>query len=238
MCRSTISNNPQNQPKQPRPGPNGCFLFGMATITAITQQKRNPNRVNIYLDGIYAFPLAKIVAAWLKLGQELSPEKIAELQAKDGVEAALQRALNFISYRPRSVAEVQRNLKKFEVAPEVIEAVVQRLQANGLLDDADFARRWVEDRAAFKPRGARALRMELRLKGMPDSLIDDAVQDIDEHALASQAAERKVRQLQGLDWETFRNKLGAHLARRGFGYDTVADVCREAWQRAHSQETR
>ncbi len=210
----------------------------MATITALTQQKRNPNRVNVYLDGEYAFPLAKIVAAWLKIGQELSPDKIAELQAKDGHEAALQRALNFISYRPRSVAEVQRNLNKFEVPEDIIASVIERLQANGLLDDADFARRWVEDRAAFKPRGARALRMELRLKGMQDALIDVALQDIDEYQLASQAAERKLRQLSGLDWDTFRNKLGAHLARRGFGYDIAADVCREAWQRTHSPETR
>lgn len=208
------------------------------TITALTQQKRNPNRVNVHLDGAYAFPLAKIVAAWLKVGQTLSAEKIEELKGKDGVEAALQRALNFISYRPRSVAEVERRLQKHEVPADVVAAVVERLKANGQLDDGDFARRWLEDRAAFKPRGARALRLELRQKGMGDELIDETLQTLDESTLARQAAQRKLRQLHGLDWETFRNKLGAHLARRGFGYELVAEVCREAWLSQHPEETR
>jgi regulatory protein len=205
----------------------------MNTITAITQQKRNPQRVNIYLDGAFAFPLAKIVAAWLKVGQTLSPDKIAELQTQDGEEAALQRALHFLSYRPRSIAEVQRQLRRHKVAEQHIAAVVQRLQAGRLLDDPAFAQRWVEDRAAFRPRGARALRAELRLKGMPDAVIEESLQGLDEHALATQAAQKKMRSLQNLDWDSFRSKLAAHLARRGFAYETCAEVCREAWLSIH-----
>jgi regulatory protein len=205
------------------------------TVTAITQQKRNPQRVNIYLDGEFAFPLAKIVAAWLKVGESLSPEKIEELKGQDGAEAALQRALNFISYRPRSQAEVERNLRKHEVAEELIPAVIERLKAGHLLDDNDFARRWVEDRAAFKPRGAYALRMELRQKGLPDAIIEQTLQQIDEETLARQAAQRKLRQLKALDWADFRNKLSAHLARRGFGYQLVAEVCRESWESLHTE---
>lgn len=206
------------------------------TITAITQQKRNPQRVNIYLDGEFAFPLAKIVAAWLKVGQQLTTEKVEELKGEDGQEAALQRALNFISYRPRSIAEVQRNLRKHEVSEDVIDAVVERLQTNGLLNDADFARRWVEDRAAFRPRGAIALRAELRLKGMSDGVIAETLQDLDEHTLAMQAAQRKLRALHGMDWEQFRNKLSAHLARRGFSYELSSEVCRASWESIHTGE--
>jgi len=208
------------------------------TITAITQQKRNPHRVNIYLDGEFAFPLAKIVAAWLNVGQALTPEKIEELKSQDGVEAALQRALNFISYRPRSQAEVERNLRKHEVSEDVIPTVVERLKAGHLLDDKHFARRWVEDRAAFKPRGAYALRAELRQKGLPDGIIEETLQSLDEASLARQAAQRRLRQLQRLDWVDFRNKLSAHLARRGFGYELVAEVCREAWQGLHNKEAQ
>jgi regulatory protein len=206
------------------------------TITAITQQKRNPQRVNIYLDGEFAFPLAKIVAAWLKVGQTLTPEKIEELKGQDSVEAALQREVNFISYRPRSQAEIERNLRKHEVAEDLIPAVIERLKAGHLLDDSDFARRWVEDRAAFKPRGAYALRMELRQKGLPDAIIEQTLQQIDEETLARQAAQRKLRQLKSLDWADFRNKLSAHLARRGFGYQLVAEVCRESWESLHTGE--
>ena len=79
-------------------------------ITALKLQKRNKDRVNVYLDDEFAFGLSRIVAAWLRTGQELTEEKIAELQAQDNVEVALQRALNFLSYRPRSEEEVRRNL--------------------------------------------------------------------------------------------------------------------------------
>lgn len=202
----------------------------MATITAIKQQKRNPNRVSIYLDGEYAFPLAKIVAAWLKVGQELSPEKILGLKGQDEGEKAFQRALNFISYRPRSQAEVERNLRKHEVDEAVIAEVVERLTRGGLLNDEDFARRWVEDRGAFRPRGAYALRVELRRKGLADTNIEGALAGLDETALAMQAAERKLRQLAGLEWQQFRTKLSGHLARRGFGYETVMQTCQAAWQ--------
>jgi regulatory protein len=209
----------------------------MATVTAIKQQKRNPQRVNIYLDGVYAFPLAKIVAAWLKVGQDLSPEKILALQGQDEGEKAFQRALNFISYRPRSQAEVERNLTKHEVNPELVPEIVERLKTGGLLNDQDFAKRWVEDRAAFRPRGAYALRLELRRKGIADESIEPALADLDEGQLARQAAQRKLRQLAGLDWQQFRTKLGSHLSRRGFSYDTVMETCRAAWEQMQQPQS-
>ncbi len=207
----------------------------MATLTAIKQQKRNPQRVNIYLDGVYVFPLSKIVAAWLKVGQELSPEKIAALQGEYEAEKAFQRCLNFLSYRPRSQAEVERNLRKHEVREALITPIIERLKSAKLLDDSDFARRWVEDRAAFRPRGAYALRQELRQKGVAEAGIAEALEGLDENELARQAAMRKARQLSALDWPTFRTKLSAFLARRGFGYDIVAEICREVWE--NSKET-
>ena len=200
-----------------------------STITAIKQQKRNPQRVNIYLDGTYAFPLAKIVAAWLKVRQRLSPEKVQELQAQDESEKAFQRAVNFLSYRPRSQAEVERKLRRHEVAEALIPEIIERLKRGNLLNDADFARRWVEDRSTFRPRGAYALRAELRQKGVANEAIDPAISDLNETELARQAALRKARQLSQLEWPEFRQKLSSHLSRRGFGYETIAEVCKETW---------
>jgi len=208
-----------------------------STVTAIKQQKRNPQRVNIYLDGKFAFPAAKIVAAWLKVGQRLSAKKIQELQGLDEAEKAFQKALNFISYRPRSQAEVEKNLRKHEVAEDVIPEIIERLKRGNLLNDADFARRWVEDRTVFHPRGGYALRAELQQKGVADSAIDEALVNIDETDLARQAALRKVRQWRQLEWQEFRSKLSSYLSRRGFGYETVAEVCKEMWQEL-KQESR
>ncbi len=67
-------------------------------ITALTHQKRNHRRVNVFLDGEFAFGLANIVAAWLKVGIDLSEEKITELLAADEREVLYQRALHLLSY--------------------------------------------------------------------------------------------------------------------------------------------
>jgi len=126
-------------------------------ITALRFQKRNKDRVNVYIDGQFAFGLAAIEAARLQVGQTLSDDDVARLRVRDEVERAYERALNFLSYRPRSEAEVRRNLYKKDVEDEVVEVVVERLTRAGLVDDREFARYWVENRLQFNPRGARAL---------------------------------------------------------------------------------
>ncbi len=77
-------------------------------VTALKAQKKNPNRVSIYLDGEFAFGVSRIVAAWLKIGQSLSDEKLASIQKQEAGELALQKALLLLSYRPRSESEIQK----------------------------------------------------------------------------------------------------------------------------------
>jgi regulatory protein len=209
----------------------------MRTVTAIQVQKKNPNRVNIYLDEEFAFGLSRITAAWLTVGQSLSEERIATLQAEDAREAALQRALHFLSYRARSADEVRRNLLRHEFAEDVIAETLSRLERSGLIGDDQFARAWVENRNTFRPRSRRALSMELRQKGLSDEVIHSALADSgDENALALEAARKYGRRLQGLDWREFRTRLGGHLGRRGFGYDVISTATRALWQETHPAE--
>ncbi len=200
-------------------------------ITAIEPQKKNPNRVNIYLDGEFAFGLARLTAAWLRVGQELSDEKIAALQAEDARESAYQKALHFLSFRPRSVQEVRQNLQKHAIPEALVEATIERLQRAGLLDDEAFARAWVENRAAFRPRAPAVLRLELRRKGVAEEIIQAVLQDMtDAEALALDAARRQARRLRGLPQREFQQKLSAFLARRGFAYEIIPSVCAQVWQ--------
>lgn len=190
-------------------------------------QKRNKDRVNVYLDGRFAFGLAAIVAANLRVGQTLSDEEIARLQEKDDVERAYEHALNFLSYRPRSEAEVRRNLRKKETGDKVIEAVIERLTRAGLLNDHEFARYWIENRLTFNPRGVRALRHELRQKGLSDAVIAEALAGFDEEAVAHQAAKSAARRLAHLAPADFCRKLAAYLARRGFSYPVIEPLVAE-----------
>jgi regulatory protein len=197
------------------------------TITALRFQKRNKNRVNVYIDDRFAFGLAAIEAAHLRVGQTLNDDDVARLQRQDNVERAYERALNFLSYRPRSEAEVRRRLREKDVPDEVVEVVVERLTRAGLLDDREFTRYWVENRLQFNPRGARALRHELWEKGVPAPIIADALAGFDEKASARKTAESRARQLAHLEPRDFRRRLGAYLARRGFSYAVIEPLIEE-----------
>jgi regulatory protein len=202
----------------------------MARITAIEAQKKNPERVNIYLDDEFAFGLTRFVAGWLQVGQTLTQEKIAQLQAEEAREATFRRALHFLSYRPRSLAEIRQNLSKHNVQQALIEETLERLQQQGLANDEQFARAWVENRNTFRPRSRRALRMELRQKGLEDELIQAVLdENLDDEALAYQASLRKARKLNGLEWPDFRRKLSEFLARRGFSFSVITPIVRKVW---------
>jgi regulatory protein len=208
----------------------------MKKITSLQVQKKNPNRVNIHLDGEFAFGLARIVAAWLRVGQELSEEKIEQLQAEDARERAFQQAMLFLSYRARSESEIRQNLRKHEIPDSVIEQTLERLRQDGLANDHQFARAWVENRSAFRPRSRRLMAMELRQKGLNEEAVSSAVAEVDDETLAYEAAQKKVARYQGLEWNEFRKKLSDFLARRGFSYSVVAPVVTRLWNEARKVE--
>lgn len=208
----------------------------MKKITALEVQKRNPNRVNVHLDGEFAFGLARIVAAWLKVGDVLDEPKIQKMQTEDARERALQQAMLFLSYRARSESEIRRNLRKHEIPEEVIEETLARLRQDGLANDDQFARAWVENRSTFRPRSRRMLAMELRQKGLADETASAALDEIDDEALAYEAAQKKAARFAPLEWQEYRKKLSEFLARRGFAYAVIAPVVTRIWNETHNKE--
>lgn len=192
-------------------------------ISALEVQKHDQERVSVFLDGEYAFSLSAIEAAKLHKGQQLSAADIERLRDADGVIRAVDSAARFLSYRPRSSQEIRRHLSDKEFTPETIDAALERLRALGYLDDVAFCRFWVENRTAFKPLGKRALRYELRQKGIADSIITEVLGEQDDRELAYQAAQPRINRLRGSSKAEFRKKLSDFLARRGFAFD----VCRE-----------
>lgn len=202
-------------------------------ITALKVQKKRRDRVSVFLDGEYAFGLQAAAAAGLRVGQTLCAEEIEALQDQEEIEAAYERVLDYLSYRPRSCAETERYLRRRGVSPSATEAVIERLLGAGLLDDEAFAEYWVENREQFRPRGQRALRYELRQKGVRDAVIAAAIHDVDETESAYRAARARARRLEHLDYTAFRRRLGGFLNRRGFGYDTVKTTVDRLWKEHH-----
>ncbi len=199
-------------------------------ITALKAQKRNHQRVSVYLDGEYAVGLSRIVAAWLHVGQELSAEKIAELKVEDAMEFAYPRAIRYIGYRMRSVSEVQQKLNQLDIDTVVIENVIERLQKSGLLNDLSFAQMWIENRNEFRPRSHRMLAIELKKKGIQSDIISQIIEETtSDEVLAYTAAKKQARKYKHLEWQEFRRKLSSFLARRGFSYSTINPTVNQVW---------
>ena len=208
----------------------------MPRVTALEPQ-RNGERINVHLDGEFAFGLAAITVQQfgLHVGRALSGEEIDALLSEDAFQRALGRALVFLGYRPRSEDEVRRRLAKAKVEPLVIDRVVARLRQDRLLDDRDFARYWVENRAAFSPRGTRLLSLELRQKGVEREVVAEALGEADEEEGALLAGRRRLRHYAGLDYRGFRQKMGGFLLRRGFAYETVRQAVNSLWQESQGE---
>jgi len=200
------------------------FIPMSGKITALKLQKRNRQRVNVYLDGTFTFGLSRISAGWLVVGQELNDEKIASLLAEDAREVAYQRALHLLEHRMRSENEIRQKLASHEISAEVIDDVIARLRRSGLVNDQQFAKAWVENRSEFRPRGRRAMSLELRQHGLDREVIDQALADVDEEALAYKAAQKQARKLAHLEATDFRQKMYGFLARKGFDYEVITSV--------------
>ena len=208
-------------------------------ITAIKVQKRNQQRVNIYLDGEFAFGLSRFVAAWLEPGRKLSETEIKKLQEEDSYEVAFQKALQFISHRPRSVEETRRRLSEKGFNEEVVEATLEKLKDKHYLDDFDFARQWIENRNAFRPRSDRLLAYELRLKGVADQEITQALEKFggDQNELAYQAGIKKAKKCRHETKLDFLKKVGGFLSRRGFHYGIVKSTVERLWEEFALEES-
>lgn len=201
-------------------------------ITDIQAQTRNRNRVNIYLDGQYAFSLDRMAAAWLTVGRNLSDEDISRLQEKDEFQTALNRAMHFLSFRAHSQQEMQTYLNNKGYEPALIERVIKRLKEDKLVDDLDFAQSWLDNRQRFRPRSKSLMKLELRQKGVAEPEIEQALQssDLNDFDLAMDAGRKLSRRYQLLDKLEYNRKLGAALQRRGFSYGIVRECLPILWK--------
>lgn len=215
-----------------------CLLLsvGQGSVRQITRlviQERDKERVNVYLDGEFAFGLALNEAIHLKVGQLLSDADIEALQAEDAYHKAYHRVLDLLSRRPYSTGEVQRYLAQKKVAPAHSERIITRLTEVGLLDDLAFARFWIENRDAFQPRSAMAIRYELRQKGVEGEIIDEALDegDFDEEEAAYRAGLKSLSRLRKFEDEReFVQKLAGVLGRRGFRWEVIRRVAERLWE--------
>lgn len=198
-------------------------------VTALRIDPKRKRRIQVYLDGELAMTVAAGVADGLAVGDRLDEQALANLSQRQDEAEALAQALRLISRRPRSEKELRQAWDRRGVSPQAQSAALGRLQRAGQVDDAAFATAWVENRGAFRPTSARALRSELRLKGVDEETIGAALDGLDEAQAAYRAAQRMAHRAAGLPEQDFRRRLGEQLARRGFDWETIRAAVRRVW---------
>ena len=157
-----------------------------------------------------------------------SPAERRERRAQvDDPAVVLEAAARFLEVRARSVTEVRRRLGQAGYRSELVEAAIVRLTELGMLDDATFARTWIESRDRARPRGEIALRRELAVKGVDRSIVDELLEERRDDgagrdggvdlAAAERLLARHERALaREIDPRSRRRRAFALLARNGF----------------------
>lgn len=208
----------------------------MNTVTVV-ETRKNRQGVKVILDGGSAFSLSLAVAAeaGLHKGQTLSIPEIERLKSTDQLHRSLNSALRYMSPRPRSEVEIRTRLSRHRFDTETIQKVLAELKKQGLVDDVAFAQFWRENRENFRPRSRRLMELELKQKGVDAEIIAKATIDVDDDQGAYRAAQKKARSLSGLDYPSFRKRMGSFLKRRGFDYELINRIIDRIWQEQSSE---
>jgi len=169
-------------------------------------------------------------------GETISDELLARLESRDAYLRAREIAVRLLAIRPRSTAELRLRLRQRRVSEEQARAVLHDLSAAGYLDDLAFARTWITGRIASRPCGVKRLRWELREKGVPAPLIEQAIREAlgegdllaAEERFALALLERRSHAYRRLTPEARLRRIAGFLERRGFASGTIARLLRTA----------
>jgi regulatory protein len=147
------------------------------------------------------------------------------------LEKFYNKALRFLSFRPRSEKEVRENLKKKKASESIVELVIRKLKEQKFLDDKEFTNWWIEQRTLIKLKPKRVIKMELKQKGIDDELIDELLEKVSLHVpdleKAKRIVEKKIQKYKSSEPFKTKEKLGRYLASKGFDYDTIKEALKD-----------
>ena len=190
-------------------------------VTDIKAQQRS-NRVSVYLDWRYAFSLSlwQLAQEKLRIGDELSKERLSQLKNDSDFGKLYDRTLNWLMIRPRSAWEIEQYLARKTDNDELKQLIKQRIEEKGFINDQDFAERWVRSRRLLKPMSTVRLRQELLKKRVPREIIDETLVTDETSDLET------VKQLIIKRRHRYKDqqKLMAYLARQGYPYGVIKDA--------------
>ncbi len=200
-------------------------------ITSIKPQKKK-RRVNIFLDGNFAFGLEEEVAFEHQLceGERISERQIEKVLYDENIKRAKKKVLDYLHYRARSIKEINDKLREKKFSQEIIDKVVEDFKRVGLLDDEKFAAAFVRSRMVKKKVSKRFLLMELKDKGIKEEkvykIIDENYGEKSEYEVAYHLYRKKLG-VGNLSDITTKKRLTDFLQRRGFDWDVISEVIQQ-----------
>jgi len=204
-------------------------------ITKIEPQK-NPDRVNIYIDGNFAFGLSKEIQIKYSLHEDMEIDGvfIENVLLEDEKLKAIDVSLNYLSYRNRSTKEIVDKLKKKGFEDHIIENTLDYLKHYNLIDDYQFSKSFMKDKIKLNKYGPERIKFELYRRGIPKEIVEEVIREYEngyEYSLAYDLATKKIKSYKTDDKKVLYSKLGSFLQRRGFSYDCISKVLRDILQK-------
>lgn len=205
----------------------------MKTITQISENKKNPDRVSIFADDEFLLSCHKelVYKKSLKKGDKVEPELLLELAKEDEYIKAKDVALRHIELSIKTVKQVEDKLRDKEYSEETIERVITFLHEYRLLDDLKYAQTFLKEK--LRSRGIKKARFELQAKGISKENIELAMESVSTSSVEEDAclkiAQKKYDQLKKREQDEYKlkNKLYTFLAGKGFEYDLISSTLRK-----------
>lgn len=179
--------------------------------------------------------LRQAIESWA----EKPHEQLLDRDKEQALAPVISRAVSLINHRPRSAQELKDRLLDKDYDPDLVEEVIDRCQRNGMLDDAEFARLWVEQRSRNQKKSVAVLRQELKRKGIAQHHIEAALDQVDEEdqdAIMRGLIDKKAASIRAVpadraEYNKFLKRVVGVAARRGFPQGPSLGYAREALDR-------
>lgn len=200
----------------------------MGIITKIESQKKRDDRVNIYVDEKFFMAIYKelVFTFNLKKGQEIDPNYLKSILDDEMYMKAKNKALSILSKASQSEKQIKQKLAK-DYEEDTIDRVIEFLQKYKFVDDEDLASRIVNTNVNLNKYGKNKIKQNLYNKGIDKSIIENAIDEIDtdkEFENAFYLGKKRYERLKNEDQRKAYQKIGNHLAYKGFNYDIIKKV--------------
>lgn len=208
-------------------------------ITKLEAQKKNKDRVSVYIDDEYAFgiDLSLVYDLKLKKDMEIDQTFIDQVLLKEEEKQAHLYALKVINYRPRCEAEIRKKMSEKGYSQALIDNTIAYLIEYDFLNDSRFAKLYIESKLHQNNYGPNRIRYQLLQLGLDRSIVDNSLKDLyestgdyedySEYNQALELAQKKLSTLSKDDAPAKYRKLSGFLGRKGYSYEVISRICSE-----------